>query len=707
MWLVGLGAAYRTSFAQEPADARFSTVVTASRTAQRQSEAATPIDVITRVDIERSGARDLAEVLALHPAVQLERSFAGAGVYVQGLEPQHVLILIDGQRMIGRTNGVIDLSRIPVERIEQVEVSRGASSVLYGSDALGGVINIVTRSAKRKLEGSAQVQYGGLNALDLRGSGGLRFGVGGLVLTAGWHRRDAYQLDPQSASTSGGAFDEQQVSGKLDLRPTAAFRVGTALSYLRRRMDGVDSTASGAVLDRTNLTETIDASITPELRLGRFTLKGVVQYSHFRDQYLLDQRRGTQLDSYQQTREHLLRGDLQLDVRLPLGQLLTAGGELLYERLYTPRLATGEGDRLRGAVFVQDQWQVAKAVGLSLVPALRFDVDSQFGTNWAPKLALRFAPLPALTARFGYGAGFRAPQFKELLLLFENAGAGYLVSGNTSLRPETSHSFNLGIESAPVPWLQLSGNLFRNNLRNLIQPLLTAPGSSAGPQRFSYGNIAEAYTQGVELSAKLRHSDKFGLELGYTLTDAWDVQQQRALEPHRAADRKGADAAGERPGAEVAEVAAHRIRKALRDCRMAPHGHLGPLAVALPQAGGAAHVVRDRDEDVQAVADERVEPREDRIRLGRKQRIDGEHVLAGSQRVAPDLGPEGARMPLGMARSPAPQACHDLLGSCWHRRILSPRGAVRAGAPDRIASPPWPLRQPSRRRSALRRSATS
>ena len=147
MWLVGLGAAYRTSFAQEPADARFSTVVTASRTAQRQSEAATPIDVITRVDIERSGARDLAEVLALHPAVQLERSFAGAGVYVQGLEPQHVLILIDGQRMIGRTNGVIDLSRIPVERIEQVEVSRGASSVLYGSDALGGVINIISDQA--------------------------------------------------------------------------------------------------------------------------------------------------------------------------------------------------------------------------------------------------------------------------------------------------------------------------------------------------------------------------------------------------------------------------------------------------------------------------------------------------------------------------------------------------------------------------------
>ena len=528
--VAGLVAFPLTASARDSADNAFATVVTASRTAQRQSEAATPIDVITRAEIERTGARDLAEVLALHPAVQIERSFAGAGVYVQGLEPQHVLILIDGQRMLGRQSGVIDVSRIPVERIEQVEISRGASSVLYGSDALGGVINIITRTTRRRIEGNAQAQYGTLRALDLRGSGGMRFGWGSLTLTSGWHRRDAYRLNPEQLATSGSAVDEQQGSARLDLRPGQRFRMSAQAAYLRRRMDGIDQTASGATLDRTNLTETIDASLSPELRLGRAQLRMVLQYSHFRDQYRQDQRRATQLDSYQETREHLARSDLQLDVNLPRRNLVTVGGEFLFERLYTPRLATGEGDRLRGAVFAQDQWKIVSSLGLSVVPALRFDADSQFGTNLSPKLALRIAPHPAISARFSYGAGFRAPLFKELLLLFENAAVGYVVDGNLSLRPETSNSYNLGIESSPRPWLTLSGNFYRNDLRNLIQPLLVQSASSTGPQRFSYGNIAAAYTQGVELSLKLRRSDNLGLELGYTLTDAQDVQQQRELE---------------------------------------------------------------------------------------------------------------------------------------------------------------------------------
>lgn len=526
----GILVSPQSSRADESTDSRFTTVVTASRTAQRQSEAATPIDVITRAEIERTGARDLSEVLALHPAVQIERTFAGAGVYVQGLEPQHVLILIDGQRMIGRTNGVIDLSRIPVERIEQVEIGRGASSVLYGSDALGGVINIITRATRRRFEGNFQAQYGTFNSLDLRGSAGTRFSWGGLTLTSGWHRRDAYSWDPTRIATSGSAFDEQQVSAKLDVRPGQRFRMSTSLAYLRRRMDGIDQYETGAILDRTNLTETVDASLTPELQLGRVHIKTVLQYSYFRDQYLLDQRRGTQLDSYQETRENLARADLQIDINLPRSNLLTTGGEFLYERLYTPRLVDGQGDRMRGAIFAQDQWRIVKSIGLSVVPALRFDADSQFGTNFAPKIAARIAPFPALTARFSYGAGFRAPQFKELLLLFENAGAGYVVNGNLNLRPETSNSYNLGVESTPRPWVTLSGNLFRNDLQNLIQPLLMQNASSAGPQRFAYGNVAAAYTQGVELSVKLRNSDKLSFELGYTLTDAQDLENQRELE---------------------------------------------------------------------------------------------------------------------------------------------------------------------------------
>lgn len=516
--------------ADEPVDSRFSTVVTASRTAQRAVEAAVPLSVITRAEIERSGARDAAEVLALHPSVQLERSFAGAAAYVQGLEPQHVLVLIDGQRLIGRVNGAIDLSRIPVERIEQIEIVRGASSVLYGSDALGGVINIVTRKAQRRLESDAALQYGGLNALDLRGSLGTRLRWGTGTVTAGWHRRDAYRLDDSQLATSGSAIDEQQVSGNLTARLGDRWRLGLNAAYLRRRQDGVDSSDSGAVLDRTNLTETVDVSLSPEVRFGTARLKLVGQYSVFRDQYLIDQRNGTQLDQYQETREQLARADAQLDWSLPRGHTITAGGELLYERLYTPRLAGDYGERVRGAIFVQDQWRLDKTLGLSIVPALRIDADSQFGNNFSPKLALRLAPLPALTVRAGYGSGFRAPAFKELLLLFENSSVGYIVQGNPGLQPETSQSSNLGFELTPVAWLLLSANAYRNELHNLIQALTASTRGAAGPQRFTYGNITSAYTQGVELSLRLRLDDVVSAEISYTLTDSLDQKTGRALE---------------------------------------------------------------------------------------------------------------------------------------------------------------------------------
>ena len=207
---------------------------------------------------------------------------------------------------------------------------------------------------------------------------------------------------------------------------------------------------------------------------------------------------------------HLGRAEAQLDWSLPRSHTLTAGGELLYERLYTQRLASGYGERVRGAVFVQDQWKIDKKLGLSLVPAVRFDADSQFGTNLAPKLALRLAPLRALTVRVGYGSGFRAPSFKELLLLFENTGAGYIVQGNPNLQPETSQSTNLGVEVTPTSWLVLSANAYRNELHNLIQALTAYAGGAAGPQRFTYGNVASAYTQGVELAVRLHAGDVAG-----------------------------------------------------------------------------------------------------------------------------------------------------------------------------------------------------
>lgn len=507
---------------------RFTSVVTASRTEVRPSESPVPVSVITRQDIERSGARDLAELLSLDPAVRIDRGVGGAGVSIQGFDPQQVLILVDGQRLVGRVDGVLDTSRIPVDRIEQVEIVRGAGSALYGSDALGGVIQIRTRRASRPFEADVSAQYGSLSAADARAFLGTSVRRSSLSLSVGVHSRDAYDLDPSTPSTSGSGYLTWQVSGRADLRPHDRLKLVASGEYMRRRQDGIDGFPGGAVLDRTNLTETALAQLTPELRLGRVTLRTSLQYSYFRDQFRLDQRRSDALDQYQDTREHLARAELQVDVRLPGQHLLTSGGEVLYERLYSERLSGGSGDRVRGAIYVQDQWTLSTELRASLVPALRFDGDSQFGQALSPKLALLMQVSPWLTLRASYGAGFRAPSFKELLLRFENPGAGYAVTGNLGLKPETAHGLNIGFEIAPAPVFTLSANVYHNTISNLIQ-FDVAGGGGAGMQLFQYQNIARASTQGIELGVRLALGAWLRIDGAYVLTDAIDTDTGQEL----------------------------------------------------------------------------------------------------------------------------------------------------------------------------------
>ena len=118
--------------------------VTATRTDRTLAETVVATEVINREQIESSGASTAADLLETHPGVSTEQSFAGVAIRLQGLNPEHVLVLIDGQRVIGRKDGAIDLSRYPVDWIERIEIVKGPSSVLYGSDAMGGVINIIS-----------------------------------------------------------------------------------------------------------------------------------------------------------------------------------------------------------------------------------------------------------------------------------------------------------------------------------------------------------------------------------------------------------------------------------------------------------------------------------------------------------------------------------------------------------------------------------
>lgn len=507
-------------------------VVTAARTEQAIGDSAVATQVIRRDAIEASGAENLAEVLEEHPGLQVLRSFAGAGgvgVQMQGLDPKYTLVLVDGQRATGRVGGTIDLSRFPAEDIEQVEIIKGPASALYGSDAIAGVINIITRKTKRARELEAHASHGSFGTQDLSGRAGLRRGRWSTGLAGGWHHTRGFDRDRSDVATTGSWQNILNLSQWTEVRVRPDVKISATVDAQQRDLRGVDASATGAVFDRRSLTRTTSATLVPEITWtapARLRLTGHVAY--FDDRYSLDQRGSDDLDELQRTRDLLGQVGAQYDHLVAGKHMVTAGIEGQFEGLSTPRLAEGRGSRARYGLFVQDEWRALRNSRLVIVPGGRFDIDSQFGGAATPRLAVRSDLHERLTLRVSAGLGYRAPSFRELYLNFANPSAGYKVAGNPALVPERSRGLTVGLLVRAGGFAQLEVHAFANSLRDLII-IDTSGGLGVTQSTFKYVNIGAARTRGVEAVFGLRLAKMFAVDASYTLSDTLDRERMRPL----------------------------------------------------------------------------------------------------------------------------------------------------------------------------------
>jgi len=547
-------------------DLEVQVVVTGARIEQDLASSAVMTEVIDREEIESSGARNAGELLEERAGLQVQNSFRGTELWLRGLDPEYSLILIDGDRPTGRTGGAIDLGRFGVESIERVEIVRGPSSALYGSDAIGGVVNLITRDSQRDFELGAAAAYGNNNTIDATA-----FGAGRpdehlrLRINAGFHFADPFQRteegEEETEVTAGSGRLQWSLGGRLDYRPDSTHRFQAQAEYGQLTLTGVDGGAGSALFDRTQQQEQLQTAFEHRVQgSDGVSLRTRFAYSQFREQYLLDQRNSAQLDDYQDNREHLgqITSLLHIPVRTDVRELgthaLTVGIENLFQGLDSQRLSAF-GQRARFAVFAQDEWIAFEEddTSLTVVPGVRYDVDSQFGDQLSPKLAVRFDPLSQLVVRASYGRGFRAPSFQQLLLRFENPTVGYVVRGNPDLGAETADSIDASVEWRPVRELRLFAAFFRNDLQNMIA-VVTAGEDATSGTLFSYQNLESAWTMGLESTASLRIDDWLRATAGYTLTETWDGQNERRLEG-RARHRITFSGRFEIPDWEVALVA--------------------------------------------------------------------------------------------------------------------------------------------------------
>lgn len=515
-----------------PRSERRTVVVTGTRSARTVAQTPVATQVTGRQELAESGAQNVAEAIEETPGVQLVRGIGGTGVRLQGLDPSYTLVLVDGQRVTGRVNGVVDLTRLPVEDVEQVEIVRGPGSVLYGADALAGTINLVTRRPTRRHEAEASAVYGSFATLDLTGRVAIarrRWASAGVF---GLHHTDGWDADPSNATTTGPRLRGWNVGTTHELRDLGPFALRMRADYLRRDAQRIDASDSGAIVDRRNLTETLDATISPSFSEGPATLTLVGHWSLFRDQLLQDQRGATEQDNYERTVDHLAQLGATYAHELD-ENTITAGIDGQLEWLQADRVEPHRVERQRYAVFVQDEWTPSTSPRVAIVPGVRVDVDSLFGAYPTPRIAMLVAPKPWLTLRASYGRGFRAPTFRELYLQFANPSAGYVVRGNPALRPETSWGTQISAEATPTAWLAIGASVFDNRLRDTIVVDTEAGTEADGTSLFRYVNVGEATTRGADASVVLAWRDVVRVEGSYAYLWTHDAENDRVL-PGRA-----------------------------------------------------------------------------------------------------------------------------------------------------------------------------
>ncbi|NID17393.1 TonB-dependent vitamin B12 receptor [Luteibacter yeojuensis] len=483
------------SFADEPSSDLDTVVVTASRTEQSAGQVLAASTVIDRTEIERLQPRSLADLLGRTPGVSIANN-GGPGkatsVFMRGTEADHVLVLVDSVKVGSVTSGTAAFQDIPVDQIERIEIVRGPYSSLYGSDALGGVIQIFTRHPEGAFVPNVSVGVGSYDTL--RGSAGFA-GRG----TQGWYSVEASHDQTDGINACRGK-PSPGGGGCFTYEPDKDGYRNNALSLKGgwRFDEQWDADASAT---RTEGRNHYDGTSSNFAESATQVLGGRVRYKPAKDVLVTanvgrsedlstDEENGVYADTFNTHRD---LASVQADIgRVSAGAgLTTLGFDWQRDRVVgnTDYLVDA---RRNHALFAQWQGEFGDS---SVQGSLRRDENSQFGGKTTGSLQYGYALTKELRVTGSYGTAFKAPTFNDLY---------YPDYGNPGLGPETSRNWELGLRGTPA-WGNWSLNAFQNKIDNLI----VFDASLSGPL-FPFGganNIARSRIRGVELAADTTFGD--------------------------------------------------------------------------------------------------------------------------------------------------------------------------------------------------------
>lgn len=452
-------------------------VVTATRTPHTLDETLGTVTIISREDIERTRSQDIAELLRFHAGMDIGRN-GGPGqttsLFIRGTESNHTLVMIDGVKINPGTIGGAALQNINPDIIERIEIVKGPQSSLYGSDAIGGVINIITRRGRKGLETSASLGTGSDNTYRLNASlhqkaDTWRAGVDlSSFDTDGFSTRTTSSIDRGHDNLNVNLYAGANYNGNdIEL---SHWQASGKTEYLSFFLNPIDQ-------DFTNTTSAISLKSNPSDNWG---LK--LKLSHISD--IIDQNQG---NDFSHTRRNVL--DWQNDIQLSENQLLTAGLELSRER--TKSLSFGTAFNVTtdvNSVYLQDEITFGNH---HVILAGRYIDHESFGSHETWNINYGNQITDSSKIIFSAGTGFRAPDSTDRF------GFG----GTATLQPETSRNIELGLQHKINAQQSVGVSIFHNKIDDLIS--FYDPdgfGGDPGENR----NIQEARIKGIEATYRFQ-----------------------------------------------------------------------------------------------------------------------------------------------------------------------------------------------------------
>jgi outer membrane receptor for ferrienterochelin and colicins len=502
-------------------------VVTANFSPTESKRSLYNTTVIKEESVQRRGANNLTDVLKQQLNVRVKQdAVLGTGIALQGLGGQQVKILIDGVPVVGRINGNIDISQLNMNDAARIEIIEGPVSMQYGTNALGGVVNIITKSAAEKFSASVNTYYESVGQYNIDGSMGFNRNKHSLRVSGGRYFFDGYsnpdtsrvkQWDPKEqyfASlrygfklkelqlTYAGSFFREMIENRGELRP---------LLYVN-------------AFDDYYKTLRIDNSISAKGKIfNNHYLDQVVAYNYYqrkkntyvKDLTSLEKTLTTNAEDQDTARfaNLLVRGVVVRDKK---------SSWLNYQLGYDINYETGKGARIEGgkqsigdyAMFFNFIFQPVEM--LSIQPGARWSYNTAYRAPISPVLNVKLQPIPQINIRTSYARGFRAPDLKELY--FEFVDINHNIIGNPNLEAETSHNFNFNIQYAETfrgkHFFKVQPSYFFNDIKNNIFLVITDFLTNTATNI----NIGHYQTMGTQTTVQYTFNRQLNIAAGFSYT---------------------------------------------------------------------------------------------------------------------------------------------------------------------------------------------